>query len=284
MGRRHARTIAASSQARLGVVVDRHLERAVLVAETTGSQASRQLEDALDCDAAIVATAAEEHVDIAMALLDAGRPVLIEKPIAFTLPAIQRVLAASERSGVPVMCGFVERFNQAVVTAQRLMLEPPTRITTARHSTALPRSTTPVALDLLIHDADLAIHFTGGDTILQTHNVTTAKTSEHVDCRLQFARGATAWLSASRLAPERTRSITITAGRRILDLDLIRQTVSVGHLDSPHRATAECGPATDPLSRQLDHVLELHAGRVDAAHERRTLLAPHAVACRLVAP
>ncbi|MFM2068192.1 MAG: hypothetical protein RLZZ584_3101, partial [Pseudomonadota bacterium] len=61
--------------------------------------------------AAIVATPNTTHVDIAMACLDRGVAVLVEKPVADTLAQAERLVAHAARTDVPVLVGHQRRHN-----------------------------------------------------------------------------------------------------------------------------------------------------------------------------
>jgi len=71
-------------------------------------------------DGAIIATPNETHVEIAVGLLEAGIPVLVEKPLAVTVDDTRDVLAAVERLGVPAMTGHQRRYNPIVLKAREL--------------------------------------------------------------------------------------------------------------------------------------------------------------------
>jgi predicted dehydrogenase len=295
MGAHHAR-VMQTSRARLGVVVDRHRERAERLARRAGCPASDRLEDAFGCDAAIVAAPAEHHAEIALALLEAGRPVLVEKPMADELVDVRRILDVSERSGVPVMCGFVERFNPAVAAAAALLNEAPVHMIAVRHSPPVPRIRTSVVHDLLIHDIDLAVRFAGGVSIERIAGLATAPAGsyshEQADCILGFADGAIANLSANRVSQRKVRTFAIQTPSLLIDIDLARQEVVVCRHGIEGGSPDRTGNAVDvppvrpiePLARQLTYFLALAEGQEDADGERRQLLPSHVAAARLLEP
>jgi predicted dehydrogenase len=99
---------AAACQAldwRITAVGSRSAERAgELAAAVRASTATfDELVDRRRGDIAIVATPPAAHVDAAVALLDAGYHVVVEAPLACTLADADRLIAAEERAGRPVL-------------------------------------------------------------------------------------------------------------------------------------------------------------------------------------
>lgn len=69
---------------------------------------------------AIIASPNETHADIAVDLITAGIPVLVEKPIAGTVEDGQRILAAAQHYNVPVLMGHHRRYNPIVSEMREL--------------------------------------------------------------------------------------------------------------------------------------------------------------------
>ncbi|HEV7535655.1 MAG TPA: Gfo/Idh/MocA family oxidoreductase [Acidimicrobiia bacterium] len=287
MGTRHARVIHRNGRSRVAVVMDIHRDRAQKLAADTGCRATDRLETALDCDAAVIATPADRHTEAAVAFLEAGKPVLVEKPLAENLAGVHRILAVSERRGVPVLCGFVERFNPAVVAAASLLAEPPRRMLARRQSPPRPHIRTSVVHDLLIHDVDLAVGFAGGAAIERISPGVAPPgrvAAEAAGCGLDFVGGAVATLSADRCSPDRIRMFTIETESEVIELDLARRWVTAygrARRTNWHWPTPAEG---DALDRQLDHFLDVVGGRRDTGGERHRLLAAHLVTTSLDGP
>ena len=309
MGAHHARVVSQSPGVALDVVIDRDAGRAELVASLGGARHGTDCDLALGCDAAIVATNAETHSDVAATLLGAGIPLLVEKPLSPLLGEARLIVEASCRLGVPVSCGFVERFNPVVRTAERLMHEgfgPALHLVAIRHSPppeaplkaldhgdanrVLPGLS--VVHDLLIHDVDLALRLSAGGWTGQAVGGIWASpwtaTAEIADCTLLLAGGAVATCSASRMSQRKVRSLSVATERAMLELDLLRRTITVyqhvGHLtaldDAGYRAQTVMDlpfvrEAGEPLALQLAHFLALVRGDADPELERVSLLGPH---------
>lgn len=299
MGSNHARVVSNSMRARLYAVVDNDLSRATRTAEKIGCLATTDLEVAERSDAVIIATPTEAHVEVALRLLAAGRPLLIEKPLAPDLASVEAILAASEKQGVPVMCGFVERFSPAIATATEVIEAPPIHVVAIRHSPPAARIASSVVADLLIHDIDLAVHFAAGSPAEQVQSSTWRPrghpVSEIADCNVRFADGMLATLSASRYSQRKIRSLTVATPEQLVEVDLLRQDVTVyrhvrheqiGASSTTYRAETVMEipfvrHAGEPLALQFEYFLDLIEGRVDAATERARLLPAHQIAARV---
>jgi predicted dehydrogenase len=81
----------------------------------------------------------------------------------------------------------------------------------------------PVVLDLMIHDLDLVLHLTGGAPVADVRASGLALLTPHLDmasARVEFAGGAVAVVTSSRLARERTRKLRMFQANGYFSLDL----------------------------------------------------------------
>ena len=117
IGTTHAETIAAlAPRASLAVVVDTVPERAEALAAKHGVDASTSVAEALarpDVDAVTICTPSGQHADGAVSALDAGKHVIIEKPLDVNLDAARRVLEAERRSDRTAMVVSQHRHDSA---------------------------------------------------------------------------------------------------------------------------------------------------------------------------
>lgn len=296
MGKLHARVIGQSMQAELVRVVDPNEEAARPVVEQHGAEWTPEIGSLTGVDGVIVASATETHHKLALEVIDLGKPVLVEKPLCGSLAETKEVLATAERQGVPLMCGLLERYNPAVLTAKAL-LEEPIHVIAQRHSPYAPRIKTGVAWDLLVHDVDLAIQMFGGATPVHTiaeagyfHPESVEGAEDTVDAVLKFERGL-ATVSASRVGQRKVRSMVISELERLIELDLLRRDVTI-YKHISHEGPTTGAPAykqqtvieipqlttiAEPLATQLDRFLELIDGKIDIDGERKSILPSHEV-------
>ena len=72
-------------------------------------------------DAVIVAASTPMHAPLVALCIDAGKPVFVEKPLAFDLEETVALVAKAEAAGAVVQVGFQRRFDPAYVEAKRLL-------------------------------------------------------------------------------------------------------------------------------------------------------------------
>jgi predicted dehydrogenase len=117
IGTTHARLITAlAGRAELVAVADLEPSRANGLAERYGAAALenvQQLAARDDIDAISVCLPSGLHADAAVTALDAGKHVIVEKPIDISLAAADRLIAAEQRSGRTVTVISQRRFQPA---------------------------------------------------------------------------------------------------------------------------------------------------------------------------
>ena len=213
LGQHHARHLAASPHAALVGVHDVDPVRGRTVAEACRTRFYSDLDALLaDVEAVTVAVPTRSHAEVGLEALRRGRAVLMEKPLAVSLEEADALVAESDRRGVPLQVGHVERFNRAV-RAARPVLEDPRYFESDRLAPFQSRGAdVAVVLDLMIHDLDLILHLTGGSAVSEVRASGVAVLTPHLDmanARVEFASGAVANVTASRMARERVRRLRI---------------------------------------------------------------------------
>src|SRR6266480_1246702 len=215
LGRQHARihaALAAESRMQFVSVCD-------LIEGTARSiAAERQTEWTTDwrslvgkVDAVSLAAPTESHCEIACGLLEAGVHVLVEKPISLTLEEADRMIAASKTGRAILQVGHAERFSPALV-ALRPHVHNPVYFEIHRVGQFTARSLDiDVVLDLMIHDLDIVQWLVGENVgVASVHAVGIPILTNRVDAanaRIEFASGAVANITASRVGTEKIRKM-----------------------------------------------------------------------------
>jgi predicted dehydrogenase len=208
LGQHHARLLAAIPEVELVAVVDTKPGRAGEIGAKHGVAA---LTDAAGLvgrvDAVTIATPTASHVDVALAFVEAGAAVLVEKPIAVSLAEADRLVEAAAARGTVLAVGHTERFNPAVVAGLPLV-SAPRFVEIHRLGTFPDRSLDiDVIFDLMIHDLDVLLTVVGSDVVSVEAvgvNVLTRRV-DIANARLRFAGGCIANVTASRISRDRVR-------------------------------------------------------------------------------
>lgn len=120
IGRTHIDTLTRSPDAKLAALVEpspfgRDLAAKLGVPCFADVAA---LTEAGIAEAAIVATPNETHLPVTEALLRAGLPVMLEKPVAESLDSALRLIAAADETGLPALVGHHRRHNPVIRAAR----------------------------------------------------------------------------------------------------------------------------------------------------------------------
>ena len=240
-GRNHLRVVreleTAGEEVALVAAVEPDTGRAEETAKQYGipvfSSIDELLKADLKADAACVAVPTVKHHDVAVALLDAGLDLLVEKPLAANLKEADDLIARAERAGRIVQPGHLERFNPAVLAVEP-KLKRPMFFEAHRLSVFTPRALdVDVVLDLMIHDLDIVLTF-AGSTVREVRAVGLPILSPKVDIanvRVEFESGCVANFTASRVSTERVRKLRFFEPRQYVSIDYARRDVLVIRID-----------------------------------------------------
>src|SRR5712691_2654924 len=118
-----------------------------------------------DVDAVVVATPPSSHVAVAMEAIEAGKHVLVEKPLASTTTGARRLMAAASDADVILMVGHTFEYNPAVRKLRELVqsqqLGELFYIDSARLNLGLYQNDVNVIFDLAPHDISIINHVLG---------------------------------------------------------------------------------------------------------------------------
>ena len=231
-GRNHARVYSelqkAGEAVELTAVCDANPERAAELAMEFRTQAFTSLDQLLQkgqVQAATVAVPTVHHLSVARTLMEAGVDVLIEKPVAASLPEADELIRIAKQKQRVAMVGHLERFNPAVRAAMG-MVNQPMFFEVHRLSLFTPRSLdVDVILDLMIHDLDIVLTM-AKSPVKEVRAVGLPIVSPKVDIgnvRLEFDSGCVANLTASRVSTERVRKLRFFQPHQYVSVDYAKQ-------------------------------------------------------------
>jgi len=225
-GRNHARVYRRLEGVELVGVVDRNSERARGVADEFGTGTLPDLDSLTGrVEAVSLAVPTSEHARIGCLLLSRGIDVLVEKPIAASLAEADLLIDAARQYARVLQIGHLERFNPAIVAVLPIIKEP-LYFEVHRLGVFSPRSLDiDVVYDVMIHDLDILLAL-ADSPVESIHSLGIPVITDKVDiahARLEFASGAVANLTASRVSTERVRKLRFFQEHEYISLDYTRQ-------------------------------------------------------------
>lgn len=291
LGRQHARihsALAAEGKSEFMAVCDLNEETARAIAAERETEWTTDWQSLIGrVDAVSLAVPTESHSEIACKLLEAGTHVLVEKPISRTLEEADRMIEAAGRGRALLMVGHLERFNPAL-TALRPFVRNPVYFEIHRVGQFTARSLDiDVVLDLMIHDLDIVQWLVGEEVeVTDVRAVGIPILTPRVDAanaRLEFATGAVANITASRVGMEKIRKMRFFQPHDYVAVDYATRYAGISSLAPPDASNLWPGVRTrhleiadvEPLRAEIEAFLEAAQGRgespVSGAEGRRAL-------------
>lgn len=244
----HAHKYAAMDGVELAGIFDIHPERCFAMAEQHGVEAWGDLADLLAvCDIVTIASPATTHAAAALACLQAGKSVYVEKPLATTLEDADRLIAEAAKRGLVLACGHQER-----VVSQAMGLldipEKPLLLEAVRKGTPSIRSKdVSVVLDLMIHDIDLALSLTDAEPLA----VEAEGDGDDIRAEATFGDGFTAIFTAARTAAARERTMRIVYPSGVLEIDFVTRAFRNSTPFPLNEAFTDTPAGRDPLGASV---------------------------------
>ena len=278
LGGFHAHKLVGFPHVELVAVVDpaeTNRNRLATECNTTGLADHRPLLGKID--AAVIASPTRLHHQLAMDFLAAKTHLLVEKPLCATLADADELVNTARRQQVVLQVGHVERFSPALAAAAP-HIRNPKYIEAVRASGFTFRSMdVGVVLDLMIHDIDLVLSMVRsplrkveamGLSILGGHE-------DVANARLEFDCGCVAVLSASRVAYEAARHMSVWSARAFANLDFAtRTTTLVRPSETLLRRQFHIDQLTpEQLEYYKEHLIEEHLPREQKRFEAVDALA-----------
>ena len=234
MGRNHLRILSSRPDLVLAAVADPVMAALAGATSQTGAQGFDEplaMIAEADLDALVIAAPTTAHVPLALAAIERGIAILVEKPLAATTDEAMRIVAAARAAGVPVQVGHVERFNPAVLELGRLIddgwLSSVYSIASRRAGPFPARiRDVGVTVDLATHDADILSWIAGerpsrvyAETAQRIH----ATNEDLLFGLLHFPSGATGMLDVNWLTPAKRRQLIVVGEEGMFELDYLTQ-------------------------------------------------------------
>jgi UDP-N-acetylglucosamine 3-dehydrogenase len=235
MGRNHLRVIQENAHFRLRAIVDPVLAQRTREQNGIPVHADVASVPAADYRAAIIASPTETHHQIAKDLIARGKHLLVEKPLASTVAQCNELRELSERAGVRVAVGHVERFNPVVSKVAEILKSgwagTPIHFTFTRVG-GYPDSVKDgnnVLIDLAVHDLDI-LQMLAGDVSMKAsvcHSTLQPNVLDTAEMLLVTKGGSSASIHVNWVTPTKIRTLRVTGSKGVVFADLILQTCTI---------------------------------------------------------
>lgn len=222
-GRNYIRTIDGLTGLALSRVASRNPDTKGLVPAGCAVAADwRQVVRAAEVDAIIVATPPASHAEIVLASIEAGKPVLVEKPLTLDAGSAERIVSAAQRKSILVMVDHVHLFHPAYrALKHRAMALGPVRAVISRAANRGPyRPDVSVLWDWGPHDVAMCLDLLGAEPEAASaetleRRATGDAVAERLRIKLRFPGDVPAEIELSTL-DERERSFEVRFGSQVL--------------------------------------------------------------------
>ena len=234
IGRNHARVFSELPEVELVAVCDTDLSVVNDVAGRYRTRAFtnyREMLEKMRPNAVTIAVPTAQHMEVALAALEAEANLLVEKPIAVTLDEGRNIIDEARSRNRLLMIGHIVRFNPAMQQLKhRLQIGEIGRIfqIICRRVGPFPARIRDVGvvIDLAPHDLDLMRYLTEMDPIRVFCETEQRIHTDHEDLLLgllRFPDGITAALEINWLTPTKVREVIVLGERGMFRVDDLTQ-------------------------------------------------------------
>ncbi len=227
-------------------------------------------------EAVVVATPIGTHYDLALAALEAGKHVLVEKPLAHSVAHAGELVSAAAERGLVLVPGHTFLYSPPVEAVREIVhsgeLGDIYFVSTSRVNLGLHQSDASVVWDLGPHDFSILLYWLDE---VPTHVTALSRgciipgTPDVAFVNLEYASGVIAHAEFAWLAPSKLRRTTIVGSRKMVVYDdtgiepvrvfdsgvTLRDPGSFGEYRLSYRTGDIVSPrveVTEPLSLELD--------------------------------
>ena len=226
IGINHARIYSELPDCELVAIYDANRANAQKAASKYGGKPCTSLEEFAELvDVASVATPTESHHEVGTFLLNKGKHLLIEKPIATNTAQALDLAATAAANNCVLQVGHIERFNPGLEALEKQLANP--RFLEVTRLSPYPNRSMDigVVLDVMIHDLEILLHLVRSPVIsVDAVGIAVLSKGEDIaNVRIRFENGCVANLTASRISRDKVRKIRIFQEDAYLSLNYQHQ-------------------------------------------------------------
>ncbi len=180
-----------------------------------------------------IVTPTTSHFEVARMAIEKGKHVFIEKPVTDNSAKARQLQKLAAEKGVKVQVGHVERFNPALMALRDEIINP-AFVEVHRLANYNVRSNdVSVIQDLMIHDLDILLHFIKSPVReVRANGLSIISPTEDIcSARIEFANGAVANVTASRISVKNMRKMRLFQSDAYISLDFLEKKSQVIRID-----------------------------------------------------
>jgi UDP-N-acetylglucosamine 3-dehydrogenase len=260
-GKNHARVYRDLAETELIAICDINPERAYSVAKQFGAKPYTNTAKMLKnnkIQAVSVCTWSTVLAEEAIKAVEAGKHVLVEKPMAADVKQAERLVKKVEEQGVHLTVGFLMRFIPGLQRMKKAVQDKTIGelvCATAKRVSQWPERIGDVGVvkDTAIHDIDILLYLFNQDPIAvyaKTGSMRHKKFEDYAQIMLAFEKGKSAFIESNWLTPYKTRILIATGSEGIMKLDYITQELTV---ENAKESVQPRYPTQEPLKLELQH-------------------------------
>ncbi len=211
-------------------------------------------------EAVTVCTPTQTHLRVGLSAIEAGKNLLVEKPMTGEERAAQTLVNSARKAGVKLLVGFIERFNPGVKAVKKMLSQKivgDVIIATGRRVARWPIRIGDVGVvkDTAIHDIDAMRYLLEEEVsavFAQTGSLRTRAYEDYAEMMLRFDGGTTGFIDANWLTPRKVRTLIITGSDATINLDYITQEIT---LENSKQLVKPFTPWAEPLKVELENFM-----------------------------
>jgi UDP-N-acetylglucosamine 3-dehydrogenase len=260
-GKNHARVYKELPSTELIAICDVNAERAKTMANQYGVKAysdSTQMLKDKNIEAVNICTWSTHLAKEALKALNAGKHVLVEKPMATNTQQAEKLVKTAQENGLHLTVGFLMRFIPGLQHIRQSVENKKIGdlvCATAKRVSQWPERIGDVGVvkDTAIHDIDVMRFISNEDPIAvyaKMGSMKHRKFEDYAQIMLTYKDGKSAFIESNWLTPYKTRALTVTGSDAIMRLDYITQDLWI---EQQTETVQPRYPFQEPLKLELQH-------------------------------
>ena len=228
MGQNHLRVLSELQDFKIDYLFDRNTKKAKELARQYNTKQTNNLNSVVhSSDAVIIATPTKDHIKYLNFFSKNKLKIFIEKPIVSNFKQLIKIRKNLKTKNL--QCGFIERYNSVTPVLKKFFKKNNVVSVEFKRTDKLSDRVKDVDVihDLMIHDIDLAIYFSGKIKKIFAHGFKKNKQISYATAILIHENNVISKIEASRITQKKIRHINITTLKEYVSSNLISKEIKI---------------------------------------------------------